>query len=336
MTNYYNNINRNWQLAQQAERRNQLAASRAASTRSAAGQSANTSSLSNMGGVGNLHNTISALGGGGPIQVDTFATSQQQDPLFGQQAQNLRSNIYNLGGQAYNSANRAAQDYAASARAAYENPFWGKALNEIQSVSPTMQAANKHVGGVLSGEYLQARPELMNAVRQVQATAARDAEDQNAQIRSRMGQAGMGFSTADAQSQQASSAAARARAEATGAQVVADNYGRERQNQEAAGQTAATLNAARMAQLGMGESMINSRTNLLSNVSQQFMQPLAQYASLLDLSRASNGGVENVQRKSPMDWAMMLAALPPQAGQSLQNALRGSMNPMQGVNWTRA
>jgi hypothetical protein len=280
--------------------------------------------------MNDMMSTINSLGGNRPIQADTFSTSKQLDPLYGQQAQDLRNRLYSTGWNTFQNAQNVANDYMSSAQGLFNNPFWNSAMSELQSVSPNAAAANQQVSRTLSGDYLTARPELMNAMRAIQGTAERNAEDQNAQIRSRMGASGMGFSTADAQAQQASSAAQRSQAEATATAAIAENYARERANQEQAVNASTAIDQARASRLGMASDMMGARLGLMQNAATVGMAPMQGFASLLNLSKADAAGMENVQRKTPMDWAMMLAALTPQAQQSLSNTMLGRQN---NVNW---
>jgi hypothetical protein len=284
----------------------------------------------------NLLNMIKKLGGTGPVKVDTMANQKLVDPYgWSKAAQDMRNKFMGASWGSFEAAQMAANQYLQASQSSFNNPYWNNALSELQTVSPTMQAANQALGRTLAGDNLSARPELLNAMRLIQGNAERGAEDQNAQIRAKMAQAGMGFSTADTQSQQASSAAQRSQAETTAATAIAENYARERQNQEQAASTAGQLQQVRNQQLGLGSDLIATRLGLLEKGASVAMTPVQGMAPAMSLMQGQAIGVDNIQRKTPMDWAMMLASLTPQASQALFGALRGNSNPQAGINWTQ-
>jgi hypothetical protein len=263
------------------------------------------------GGVNNMLNQFQNMGAFGPVKADTMATQFLADPLFGKQAQNMRSQIYNQGSQAFQSATDYAKMYGRSVSDLFADPYWRTTLSELGRTAPEMEAAGQQIQRTLAGEYLTPSKELTAAVGSVQGAAERASADESARIRSQMAQAGMGFSTADLQAQQSAGAAQRVAAQDTAARLMADNYAQERSNQQQAINQAAAQQQARMQQLGMGADIMGKQANLMRGISTEMIAPLTQYAGLLDYSRAIQLGQENVERLTPA--ALMPALMAAQA-----------------------
>jgi hypothetical protein len=256
--------------------------------------------------VNNLLTQFQNLGAFGPVKADALATATLVDPLFGKQAQDFRTQIYNQGNQAFQAATDYAKMYGRSAADLFADPYWRTTLSELGRTSPEMQAAGQQIQRTLAGDYLTPSKELTAAVGSVQGAAERAAADESAQIRSRMAQAGMGFSTADLQAQQASGAAQRVAAQDTAVRLMAENYAQERANQQQAINQAVAAQQARAQQLGIGADIMGTQAGLMKGISAEMIAPLTQYASLLEYSKAMQLGKENIERLTP---AALLPAL---------------------------
>lgn len=262
----------------------------------------------------NILSQLNKSGAFGPVKADPFATEVQADPLFGKQAQELRSQIFGLGGQAYDKASMYAGLAGRAAADIYADPYWRATLSELGKTTGEEQAARGQLQRVLGGEYLQQPTELNRALASIQGAAERGAEDQSAQIRSRMAQAGMGFSTADLQAQQAAGAAQRVAAQDTASKLAAENYAREREAQGQAVQQAANLEQMRLQRLGAGQGLLTAQSGLMRGLGAEFMAPVGEYGNLLRWSQAANIGQENVERPTPMSYLLNLMAVGAQPG----------------------
>jgi hypothetical protein len=270
----------------------------------------------------NILSQLNKSGAFGPVKADAFATETQQDPLFGKQAQELRSQIFGLGGQAYDQASMYAGLAGRGAADIYADPYWRSTLSELGKTTGEEQAARGQIQRVLGGEYLQQPTELNRALSSIQGAAERGAADESAQIRSRMAQAGMGFSTADLQAQQASGAAQRGAAQDTAAKLAAENYAREREAQNQAVQQSTNLEQMRLQRLGAGQGLLSAQSGLMRGLGSEFMAPVGDYAGLLKYAQADKVGQENVERPTSMGYLLNLMAVGAQPGgaQALQGA----------------
>ena len=260
------------------------------------------------------------MNGSQTVPVQSVASTQQVDPLAAVPiAQQLRNFLYTNGNVSYNQANNFANQYGMGTQAAYNNPVWDKANQELMNVSPGMQQANNLNQNTMSGQYLAPSSYLKNAIQSAQATAERNAADQNALLKGKMASNGMSFSTADQQAQMSSSAAQRSNATNAATQAYAQNYANERGLQNGAINNQAQLQQARNSQLGLAGQMQGQRAGLMQNAAAVQMQPLTSYASLLDYSKAGTTGLENIQQKTPLDYAMLMYTLNQQQQYSPQS-----------------
>lgn len=200
-------------------------------------------------------------------------------------AMRLRSKIWSNMEGADQQANANTARLTGSINTAATNPGWGEAG----------QLAQKQIRGI----YLNGSPQLQKQLDANQAAASRDAANQAADIRSGYAKNGVAFSTADQQAQQAAQAAANATAQKTNADIIAENYAKERQIQQASPDL---LNTA-----------LTSPINIEGQANPALYDPLNKQAQLVT-SLATGGSTTNpdvtvTQKPSAINYAQQILGL---------------------------
>lgn len=179
----------------------------------------------------------------------------QRKRIFGQlasqddQANKAAQNTYRLGTEGSNNAGWGAAQGLANANMAGNYLNGGSQFR--QNTNDFQGGVNSAFGDVTGANYLTGNglSQILNYDRQANAlrnSAGAGAADEAANIRSAYGRAGVGFGTGQQQAEMANAAAARARADEGVAnlmgqknQILAQNYGQERERQMQAAQARA-------------------------------------------------------------------------------------------------
>jgi hypothetical protein len=168
--------------------------------------------------------------GGSQVRSDVFAQRQALSPIWAQRAANAGAGLV----------------------AQATSPLWGNAFNLYS--------------GQVNGDYLGGSPQLTDQINTMRAQSAREAGDQQADIASRYARTGNSLSTGVNQQLINAGAAARARSDASQAQLLGNNYLRERDIQQRSTEGAQTA------------STVPANLNALANLNQ--FDPLSRSAQL--------------------------------------------------------